>query len=111
MAAFFDQDLSRIEMHLELLLRHLHLFIVVVWNIKDRLDSKWDIGTVMKLIFVWNLGVGKMFIELLVFILSYFSFVAEPDSLQIVDNLAVQFNGVFVENRVLANDFFYLKFP
>lgn len=111
MAAFFDQNLSRIKVHLKLLLRHLHLLIVVVWNIEDRLDRKRDISAVMELIFVWNLGVGKMFIELLIFILSDFSFVAEPDCLQTIDNLVVQFNGVFVENRVLANYFFNLKFP
>lgn len=84
---------------------------MVVWDIKDRLDSKRDISAVMKLVFKWNLGVGKMFIELLIFILSDFSLVAEPDSLQTVDNLVVQFNGVLVENRVLLNYFVYLKLP
>ena len=83
---------------------------MVVRNIKDRLDSKRDISAVMKLIFEWNLGVGKMFVELLIFILSHISFVAEPDSLQTVDYLAVQFNGVLVENRVLLNYFLYLHF-
>lgn len=84
---------------------------MIVWDIKDRLDSKRDISAVMKLVFKWNLGVGKMFIELLIFILSDFSLVAEPDSLQTVDNLVVQFNGVLVENRVLLNYFVYLKLP
>lgn len=84
---------------------------MVVWNVKDCLDSKRDISAVMKLVFKWNLGVGKMFIELLIFILSHISLVAEPDSLQTVDNLIVQFNGVLVENRVLLNYFVYLKLP
>ena len=111
MAAFFDQNLSGIKVHLKLFLGHLHLLIVVVWNIKDCLDSKRDISAVMKLVFKWNLGVGKMFIELLIFILSHISLVAEPDSLQAVDNLVVQLNGVLVENRVLLNYFVYLKLP
>lgn len=108
MTALLDQDFSRIEVHFDLLLGHLHLLSVCIWNIEDGFDRKRDVSAVMELEFVWDLCVGEMFVELLIFVLGNISLVAEPNSLQIVNMLIVQLDWVLVENRVFSNNLFDL---
>lgn len=57
-AVFFDQNFARVEVHLHLFLDHLHLLCVVVGDVENGPDGKWDICCVMELVLVWDLSVG-----------------------------------------------------
>lgn len=64
----------------------------------------------MKMVLIWNFSVSKMLEKLFILVWSDFTFVFVPDSLQIVDQISVEFDWILVEYRVLFNYLFYFGF-
>ena len=75
------------------LLHHTVSFLVSAGNVEEGFDGERDISSVVDHISVWDLGVGHVFPELLVFVSGHFTLLARPDSSQRVNNLSVKLDG------------------
>lgn len=60
----------------------------------------------MKLKFIRNFSIGKLFVKLFVFVLGNVSLFSVPDCLEVVQNVSVKLDRIFVENTIFLNDFF-----
>ena len=83
------------------------LFAMGTWDVKDRLNCKWNISGVVKHEFIRNLRVCKLLKESLILIRSNFSFLSIPDGTKRIHSLAIQFNGIADELGEFLNDFLY----
>lgn len=91
-------------MHFHVFLHHLHFFCVVVWDVENGLDCNWHISRVMQFILIWDLGICQMLIKHLILILSHISLFSVPDCGQIIDEISIQVDWVFVEYGILLNN-------
>ena len=79
----------------------------MAWNIQESFDCKWDISRVVKLEFVRNLGVCQLLIEPFIFVFCYLPLLPVPDSLQTVNLMSIQSDGVADKLGKLLNDLLY----
>ena len=97
-------------MQLVVLLHHLHLLSMVVWDVENGFDGKGHIGVVVQLVFVRNLRVAQLLVEHFVLVLGHLPLVFVPDCLEVVHGLSIQLDWILVENRVLFDDFSDFRF-